>query len=263
MMSKLIFLFIISALLTSCLKTRGDLSEQEQSRLYGKKSADNQATAQSPAQSQLNTKAAAAVDEKDDLIRGFNGRIESLENQITTLQKEKAALANSADTQKLQLMQDALVKMEAQIQRLEAEAAAAAASPIVPSKSQAQTPTPSSSDTNTKNNSEASPKKSATAKTESSKKESAAVPASGTAYDIAQDFFGKKEWKKAILSYQKYVDENSKGKNVADAKYKIGVCFQELGMKEEAMAFYEEVIANYAKAEAGKKAKIRLAKLKK
>lgn len=54
-----------------------------------------------------------------------------------------------------------------------------------------------------------------------------------------------------------------KEKNVADAKYKIGVSFQELGMKEEAMAFYEEVVANYSKTEAGKSAKARLAKLKK
>lgn len=263
MMSKLSFLFIISALLTSCLKTRGDLSEQEQSRVYGKKNADNQATFQSAPQSQLNTKAVVAIDEKDDLIRGFNGRIESLENQITTLQKEKAALANSADTQKLQLMQDALVKMESQIQRLEAEAAAAVASPVAPSKLQAQAPTPNSSDTNVKNNVESSPSNKKSTTTKAEKKESSTASTGGTAYDAAQDFFGKKEWKKAILSYQKYVDENSKGKNVADAKYKIGVCFQELGMKEEAMAFYEEVIANYSKAEAGKKAKIRLAKLKK
>ena len=147
----------------------------------------------------------------------------------------RSALSTStADTQKLQLLQDALVKMETQIQRLEAEAAA---TPVAPSQTVAASK-PSSS---------------------AAKKENATT----SAYDTAQDFFGKKEWKKAILSYQKYVDENSKGKNTPDAKYKIGVCFQELGMKEEAMAFYEEVIANYGKAESGKKAKIRLSKLKK
>jgi TolA-binding protein len=84
-----------------------------------------------------------------------------------------------------------------------------------------------------------------------------------SAYDAAQEFFVKSEWKKAILSFQKYTDESPKGKNVPDAKYKIGVCFQELGMKEEAMAFFEEVVANYAATEAGKKSKARLAKLKK
>lgn len=233
-MRKIIFILLMPNLLMSCLKTRADLSEQEQSRFYGKKNAENQAASQS----QLSSGAAtsnSSVDERDDLIRGFNGRIESLENQITTLQKEKAALsASTADTQKLQLLQDALVKMESQIQKLEAEAAAAPAASV-------QTVIA------------AKPNHSAT------KKEITVT----SAYDVAQDFFGKKEWKKAILSYQKYVDENSKGKNTPDAKYKIGVCFQELGMKEEAMAFYEEVIANYGKSESGKKAKIRLSKLKK
>ena len=236
-MRKIIFILLMPTLLVSCLKTRADLSEQEQSRFYGKKNAENQ----SAGQSQLNTNSSAAngvVDERDDLIRGFNGRIESLENQITTLQKEKAALATSADTQKIQLLQDALVKMEAQIQKLEAEAAA--------------TSQPAS----------AAPSVVVAASKPGhyiSKKETSNL----SAYDLAQDFFSKKEWKKAILSYQKYVDENSKGKNTPDSKYKIGVCFQELGMKEEAMAFYEEVIANYGKTESGKKAKIRLSKLKK
>ena len=232
-MRKIIFILLMPTLLVSCLKTRADLSEQEQSRFYGKRNAENQ----SAGQSQLNVSSPAAtgaVDERDDLIRGFNGRIESLENQITTLQKEKAALTTSADAQKIQLLQDALAKMEAQIQKLEAEAAATtttSALAVSASKSTHITP----------------------------KKEISTL----NAYDSAQDFFSKKEWKKAILSYQKYVDENSKGKNAPDSKYKIGVCFQELGMKEEAMAFYEEVIANYGKTESGKKAKIRLSKLKK
>ena len=237
-MRKIIFILLMPNLLMSCLKTRADLSEQEQSRFYGRKNAENQAENQTASPSQLGAGAATsntAVDERDELIRGFNGRIESLENQITTLQKEKEALStSSADTQKLQLLQDALVKMEAQIQRLEAEAAA---TPVV-SNQTVTASKPSNS---------------------SVKKEAVVI----SAYDTAQDFFAKKEWKKAILSYQKYVDENSKGKNTPDAKYKIGVCFQELGMKEEAMAFYEEVIANYGKAESGKKAKIRLSKLKK
>ena len=235
-MSKIIFILLMPTLLVSCLKTRADLSEQEQSRFYGKKNAENQ----SAGQSQLNANSSVAnnvVDERDDLIRGFNGRIESLENQITTLQKEKAALTTSADTQKLQLLQDALVKMEAQIQKLEAEATAASQSSV------ALSPAVTAS----------KPGHSTT------KKETSNL----SAYDSAQDFFSKKEWKKAILCYQKYVDENSKGKNTPDSKYKIGVCFQELGMKEEAMAFYEEVIANYGKTESGKKAKIRLSKLKK
>ncbi len=236
-MRKIIFMLLMPTLLVSCLKTRADLSEQEQSRFYGKKNAENQVSGQSQLNSG-NSAPAAAVDERDDLIRGFNGRIESLENQITTLQKEKAALTTSADNQKLQLLQDALAKMEAQIQKLEGEAANAA-QPVAVAASQSATLSKPVHSTLKKDSSAASN------------------------YDLAQDYFSKKEWKKAILSYQKYVDEFSKGKNTPDAKYKIGVCFQELGMKEEAMAFYEEVLANYGKSESGKKAKIRLSKLKK
>ena len=241
-MLNFIFLGLIGLLLTSCLKTRGDLSEQDQSRVYGKKNVDNQMIPPS----QLGAKTSSAVDERDELIRGLNGRVESLENQIMVLQKEKTAAANSPEPQKIQLMQEALVKMEAQLQKLEAEAATAAAA----SAAAAHAPKPSAPVEN-KTDLKTNIKKDLKKNTEPN------------SYDLAQDYFGKKEWKKAILSYQKYIDENSKGKNVADAKYKIGVCFQELGMKEEAMAFYEEVLANYGKSETGKKAKIRLAKLKK
>ena len=236
---KIIFTLGLVLLVSSCLKTRADLGEQNQSQVYGKKNADNQNGSPGPKSSQLATKAQVAIDDRDDLIRGFNGRIEGLENQISILQKEKEANSEHvAQVQKMQLLQDELVKMEAQIQKLEAEVAstkvAVAPAPMV------------SSDVNA-------------SKSAGTKKGAAASPA----YETAQEHFGKKEWKKAILSYQKYVDENSKGKNIPDAKYKIGVCFQELGMKDEATAFYEEVIANYGKSESGKKAKIRLAKIKK
>ncbi len=235
---KIFFTLGLVLLVSSCLKTRADLGEQSQSQVYGKKNADNQNGAQGSKVSQLATKSQAALDDRDELIRGFNGRIESLENQIATMHKEKEANSEHvAQVQKMQLLQDELVKMEAQIQKLEAEVAAAKVSAA---------PAMVSSDASA-------------AKATAGKKGSS----SSTAYEAAQEHFGKKEWKKAILSYQKYVDENSKGKNVPDSKYKIGVCFQELGMKDEATAFYEEVIANYGKSDSGKKAKIRLAKIKK
>ncbi|MBY0451639.1 MAG: hypothetical protein K2P92_01305, partial [Bdellovibrionaceae bacterium] len=59
----------------------------------------------------------------------------------------------------------------------------------------------------------------------------------------------------------KYTDEAPKSKLIPDAKYKIGVSFQELGMKDEAQAYYEEVVANFGATDAGKKAKQRLAKI--
>lgn len=251
---RLFLALMMGLLFSSCLKTRADLGEHDQSQVYGRKNVDNQQSEKNTRASQLSAKAQASADERDELIRGFNGRIENLENQIATLQKEKAAAAgNNPEAQKIQLLQDALTKMEAQIQKLESEVAA-------PAPVKATTPSGApvtGSDLNTVKASGSNGKIS-----ESKKSAASAATATG-AYETAQDHFTRKEWKKAILSYQKYVDENAKGKNVPDAKYKIGVCFQELGMKEEAMAFYEEVIANYGKSESGKKARIRLSKIKK
>ena len=82
-------------------------------------------------------------------------------------------------------------------------------------------------------------------------------------YEIAQDFFNKKDWKQSILNFQKYRDENSKGSKFADATYKIGVSFQELGMREEAKTFYDEVVAKFPKSEEARRAHIRLKGMKK
>ncbi len=82
-------------------------------------------------------------------------------------------------------------------------------------------------------------------------------------FEIADDHFSKKEWKKAIVSYQKFREANSKHKKFPEATYKIGICFQELGLKEEAKTFFDEVIAKYPNSAEAKKAKAHLKSLKK
>ncbi len=240
-------LLLIVFLFSGCLKTRSEVGEDEQSQIYTRKNATNQhAQQESQRDSQLNTKTSAQssepIDERDELIRSLNGRVENLENQIKESHKEKSA-STEQDNQKVQILQEALTKMEAQIQKLEAEQAQKAASEQMAAAS----------------------KSSDESEVKSSKKNGHTKDSdkSANSYELAQGFFASKDWKKAILNYQKYVDRFPKGKEVADSKYKIGVCFQELGMKEESMAFYEEVVANFSKTDAGKKAKIRLAKLKK
>jgi TolA-binding protein len=233
--------------MSACLKTRADIGEDEQSQVYSRKNADNQrGSREASHQSQIGTPTQTnqAVDDKDELIRTLNGRVESLENQLNTINKDKSE-KSAQETQRIQLLQEALTKMETQLQKLEAEQAANTTRTETvtrPSGARVQ-----GSDANGSAANSAATKSSVNA----------------NSYDVAQEHFMRKDWKKAIFNYQKYVDESPKGKNVADSKYKIGVCFQELGMKEESMAFYEEVIANYAKTETGKKAKLRLAKLKK
>jgi TolA-binding protein len=237
MIKKIIQVSLLSLLLTSCLKTRSEVSEQDQNAVYGKKNVENQTEAQAAninlSQDVNGQTVIPAPDEKDELIRNLNGRVETLENQLAALIKDKEVVGTQ-DSQKIVLLQEALAKMEAQIQHLESELSIN-----------------KTTDKNIKNNEDAGQ---ITADISSKKLGS---------YETGQEFFSNKIWKKAILSFNEYTSKYPKGKNVDDAKYKIGVSFEELGMKEEAMAYYEEVAANHSKTEAGKKSKARLAHLKK
>ena len=220
---KLVFFLSAFLFLTSCLKTRSELGDNYQSQVYTKKQADNQKQ-----QSLEPADTPAKIDEKDELIRALNGRVESLENQITQLQKDKQ---ENPDGQKIQLLQDALTKMQADLEKLQTEAAAKAAAPP-----------PTAPDTTID--------------------KKAGVR---TNFDLAQDYFAKKDFKNAILEYQKFIDANAKTKSklIPEAKYKIGLSFESLGLKDEAQSFYEELAAQNSQTEFGKKAKQKLAKIKK
>jgi TolA-binding protein len=61
-----------------------------------------------------------------------------------------------------------------------------------------------------------------------------------------------------MLQYDEYKKKAPKGKSIPEAIYKTGVCFQELGMKDEAKVFYQEITAKFPKSEFAKKAQIRL-----
>lgn len=220
---------MVALFLSACLKTRTDVTQLDQNSTYGKKNAENQIESQI----ESNANQTSALEDKDMLIRDLNGRVEVLEQQLSDLKKTKDEMKAKEET-KLTLLQEAVSTMQSQIQKLESE--------LNESRKINESLLKSSDDVEVTD-------------TVKNKKQNT--------YDQAEEQFKKKEWKKAIISYQKYTDNFPKGKHIADAKYKIGLCFQELGMKEEAMAFYEEVVANYEKTEAGKKSKTRLAKLKK
>lgn len=221
---------------TGCaLKTRSEVNPSEQSFISRRRQQEAQRSEGSKSSSLKEAQTAAA--DPEDTIRTLNGRIEILENNVVQLQKENAKLAEpSADVAKIAALQDALSKMELQIQKLEGP------NPVASHDSKHK-----SSDDNLK----------------------ASIPAGElantkkTPYDTAEDLFTKKDWKKAILSYQKFAEEYPKSKLVPDAKYKTGVSFQELGLKDEALAFFEEVSVQYPQTQAGKKAKIRIVNLSK
>ena len=60
------------------------------------------------------------------------------------------------------------------------------------------------------------------------------------------------------MAYQKFRDQNPKNKKFAKATLKIGLAFNELGLKDEAKTFLEEVVAKFPQSEEAKQAKSKL-----
>lgn len=82
-------------------------------------------------------------------------------------------------------------------------------------------------------------------------------------FAAAEEKFAQKSWREAILDYERYRKANPKGKQFSTATYKIGVSFQELGMVDEARAFYEEVVSKFPKSKDAGRANTKLKALKK
>lgn len=224
MMQKVVLVFAGFAFLTGCLKTRNEANE---SRPVAQQSTISQ-------QKVAAAESSSKMSEIEEQIRFLNGRVDVVENkQNIGSSGVESALKNSQSqsnesAQKLSIMQEALTKMEAQVFALTAEIQGLRAE-----------------------------------KSANAARETVQNSVKRDHYEAGQEFFAKKDWKKAILSYQKYRDESSKGKFYPEATYKIGVSFQELGMKEEAKTFYDEVVTKFPKSEQSRKASTRLKSFKK
>jgi TolA-binding protein len=96
----------------------------------------------------------------------------------------------------------------------------------------------------------------------SSKAESKKSSQKKSSFDEANEKFNQKDWKRAILAFQKFREDNPKSAKLPEAIYKIGASFQELGMSTEAKSFYDEVVVKYPKSADATKAKSKLRNLK-
>ncbi len=170
------------------------------------------------------------LNDLEAVVRRMNGRFETIEHKLNTKlggveQKNRSEEATLASlTEQMRIFDNRIQVLETRIAGLEAKKAAA---PI-----QGRT------------------------KTAAIKK--------GTGYfEDAESLFQKKNWKKAIVAYNKYRENYPKGKFWGDATYKIGVCFQELRLINEAKSFYEEVVEKMPKSTSARKARYRLNQLKK
>jgi TolA-binding protein len=168
----------------------------------------------------------------ENQMRDFNGRIEVLELNVKELrealqnQESQKKLDKELVDNKFKTVQEALIKTESEFQKLYTELDKL--------------------------------KKSSLGST-GAKKSSASNQGN---YSQAEVDFANKRWKEAAVGYQKYRDANPKGTNYADATYKIGVCFQEMGMKTEAKAFFDEAVERFPNSRTAEKAKYRLKTLK-
>ena len=185
-------------MLTGCLQTRNDVRENEQRNVM-----QQQVTTLQKSNADVGNRFA----DIEDSMRNLNGRVDVIENKLGQNSSGidsalKASQQQNQDlNQKVALLQDALGKMEKEIFQLNTDLQSVKAAQAAAA---------------------------AQAATEKSSRHSK----DKDAYENGQEFFNKKDWKQAILQFQKYRDENPKGAKFADATYKIGVSFQELGMKD-------------------------------
>lgn len=156
--------------------------------------------------------------EIEDELRTMNGRLEVMENRLGQAQERQTG--DAAKTQdlerKVSLLQEEIVRLNGTIEALNQEMNALKAGAT------------------------------------------AAIPeptGEKGAFDLAEDYFTKKEWRKAVLAFQKFRDQNPKSKRFPKATLRIGQSFQELGMKDDAKTFYEEVVAKFPKSEEAKQAR--------
>ncbi len=230
-MNRYFVLLIGVALLVGCLKTRAELEAEETGTGQERQTiAQQKVVAKNEQVKEKAPPSAYRFEEIDEQMRALNGRVDSVENSVGQLkqakqnEKEFGAKDKQSMEQKFLAYEDALKKMEAQITAMNEEIARLKAPPPEP----------------------------------------VAAPAvkGKASYEVGEADFAKKKWKEAIVNFQKYRDQNPKGKLYSDATYKIGVCFQEIGMKDEARSFLEEVTSKYPNSKEAKKAALRLKSLK-
>lgn len=215
-------LIIVALLISGCLQTRSNLKEQEEKQVLRKQVVNLQ---------QTTADVSSKFNEVDEDLRKTNGRIEALDARMTQIkdraEKNDFALEAKFKDQdiKFQAFREELQKMQTELTDLKASNAALTAAV------QAGANSPRSS-------SGKSPDK--------------------KPFELGDSRFEQKAWREAIFAYEDYRKAYPKGKNFGAATYKIGVCFQELGMLEDAKPFYEEVISKFPKSKEADRARSRL-----
>ena len=173
------------------------------------------------------------LDEMDGEMRTLRGRVDTLENNLSTANTAQSNQEQALDARvksiedKSKIYEDELTKLDAEYLQISQKVETLHASLDALHKARA-----------TK---------------KLSKKNS---------FQVASSSFAKKKWKEAIVEFQKYRELNPHGEHYSEATYKIGWCFYKLGMKPEARTFYSEAATKFGKSIWGKRAAKTLKALK-
>lgn len=221
---------------TGCLETRDSQKEVDEKQVMRRQVQTLQ---------QSTADVAGRFNDIEDEMRKINGRIEQTDakvRQTNGLIDKGFGLADAKFKEKDEAYREEFAKLRSELESVKSQLA--------------------SLQEDTKKAAQAEEAAARAAKEARDAKEAKEAEAAKNPFAVAEEKFEKKSWREAILDYEKYRKANPKGKQVATATYKIGVCFQELGLSEDARAFYEEVVSKYPKAKEAKSALTRLKKLK-
>jgi tol-pal system protein YbgF len=80
-------------------------------------------------------------------------------------------------------------------------------------------------------------------------------------FNTAECFFQAKDYQQSIKQYQVFIERNSRSAKVANAMVRQGAGFAELGMKDEAKAFFAKVMQDFPNSGAAEQAKAKIDRL--
>lgn len=248
--------FFLSLLMVGCLKTRSDVEEAQEKQVFKQQLVN----IQKKSSDQL-----LAYDSLQEEYRGLNGRVEKMEAFLQQ-ESERQKVSEGDLQKKITTIENKLAMIEAALLEQEQKNTQALTELRTElGQSLKDLATSMSAMTSAKSGK-------STGKGDKAAHSGANSSANGSAklggadlqsFNEAEDLFYKKEWRKAVLAYEKYRSTYPKGSSYAMATYKIGVCFSELGMATEAEAFYSEVLEKFPQSKAAKSAAYRLKNLKK
>ena len=217
--------------LPGCLQTRTGVKEQEEKQVIRKQVATLQQTT-----ADVNQR---FTDLEEDM-RKHNGRFEATDARITQI-KDRAEKNDFALEAKIKEQDQKFVAFREELEKMKAELTESRAS-LANAQAALQAIAASGSS-------------GASIQTATS---GGGAKGEKNPFEIGEAKFEAKSYRDAIFSYEEYRKTYPKGKAFIASTYKIGICFQELGMAEDAKPFYEEVIAKAPKSKEADRARARL-----